>query len=131
MEFSVKTSGRTEFINITQQIKQAVEKSGVKDGAVVIYVPHTTAGVTINEGADPAVMVDLKKHLDKSVPWNAAYSHSEGNSAAHIKSTLVGATEHVLIDNGKIMLGTWQKIYFCEFDGPRTRNIWVKIIGNR
>lgn len=128
MEFSVRTSSRTDFVNITPHIQKLVSESGIKSGICVIFVPHTTAAVTINEGADPDVVCDIKCQMDKVIPWNAGYDHAEGNSAAHIKSSLFGCSEHVIIENGSLILGTWQKIYFCEFDGPRSRRVWVKIV---
>lgn len=128
MEFSIRTSGRTDFVNINSQVKEAVRKSGVDEGICVVYVPHTTAAVTINEGADPSVVRDIKNYLDKAVPWNAGYSHGEGNSAAHIKSSIIGCSEHLIVENGQLVLGTWQKIFFCEFDGPRSRRFHVKVV---
>ncbi len=125
---AVSSKSRTEFVDITEEIRDAVEKSGVKDGVCTIFVPHTTAGVTINEGADPSVKRDIVTALNKLVPFEGDYKHSEGNSAAHIKATMVGASLTCLIDNGKLVLGTWQSIYFCEFDGPRTRKVYVKIL---
>ncbi len=124
----VSSKSRTEFVDITDDVRDAVEKSGVKDGVCNIFVPHTTAGVTINEGADPSVKRDIVTTLNKLVPFEGDYKHSEGNSAAHIKATMVGASLICLIDNGKLVLGTWQSIYFCEFDGPRSRKVYVKIM---
>ena len=129
MEFTVKSSKRSEFINITHEINKKLQESGVQSGVCTIYVPHTTAGVTVNEGADPDVVQDIIMKLDKMVPQNEGYKHSEGNSDAHIKASLMGASETFLIENGAISLGTWQKIYFCEFDGPRTRKVWLRIFG--
>lgn len=126
--FSVKTHSTIDFIKIDSQVQKIVSDSGVKEGACIIFVPHTTAGVTINEGADPDVMRDIEKELNKIVPFQDNYSHAEGNSAAHIKSSLVGASEMVIIENGSLKLGTWQRVYFCEFDGPRNRTVWVRII---
>jgi secondary thiamine-phosphate synthase enzyme len=128
MEFSIRTSCRTDFVNITPQVQKAVTESGVKSGICLVFIPHTTAAVTINEGADPDVMNDIKMQLDKVIPWNAGYDHGEGNSAAHIKSSIIGCSEQIIIENGRLSLGTWQKIYFCEFDGPRPRRVWTKII---
>ncbi|MGO9379876.1 MAG: secondary thiamine-phosphate synthase enzyme YjbQ [Dissulfurispiraceae bacterium] len=125
---SISTKARTELIDITDQIRSAVKTSGIKDGLCCIYVPHTTAGVTINEGADPLVKRDILTSLNKLVPFDGDYHHSEGNSAAHIKTTLVGASTICLIEDGKPVLGTWQSIFFCEFDGPRTRSIIIKIV---
>jgi len=126
--FSVKTNSQYEMLNITNQIQNIVYDSGILDGVVYIFVPHTTAAVTINEGADPSVMKDIIKEMDKIVPLRDGYLHLEGNSAAHIKSTLVGASEMVMIENGSLVLGTWQAIFFCEFDGPRQRKVFVKVL---
>jgi secondary thiamine-phosphate synthase enzyme len=130
-ELSVSTRGRTEFVPITGLVEKAVKESGVKNGVCHVFVPHTTAGVTINENADRDVAEDIRKELDKLVPMDNNYCHSEGNSAAHIKSTLVGASVTVFISDGRLKLGTWQGIFFCEFDGPRERKVWVKIIEDR
>jgi len=126
--FSIKTHSQFCMINITSQIQNIVYESGIADGIVRVFVPHTTAAVTINEGADPAVVKDMIKELNKIVPLRDNYLHMEGNSAAHIKSTLVGASEMVMIENGSLVLGTWQAIFFCEFDGPRQRKVFVKIL---
>jgi len=123
----IKTGSQFDMINITAQIQNLVDESGIVDGIVHLFIPHTTAAVTINEGADPSVMKDIMKELDKIVPLRDNYQHMEGNSAAHIKSTLVGASEIVMIENGSLVLGTWQAIFFCEFDGPRQRKIFVNI----
>jgi secondary thiamine-phosphate synthase enzyme len=128
MEHSIKTHKSDEFINITDIVRQEVKKSGVKDGAAIIFIPHTTAGVTINENADPDVVYDMLSGLRKIAPESAGYRHMEGNSHAHIKASLMGSSCTVIIENGELKLGTWQSIYFCEFDGPRTRKIYVKII---
>ena len=125
---SIKTGSQFDMINITAQIQNLVYESGIADGIVHIFIPHTTAAVTINEGADPSVMKDIMKELDKIVPLRDNYLHMEGNSAAHIKSTLVGASELLMIENGSLVLGTWQAIFFCEFDGPRRRKVFVKIL---
>jgi secondary thiamine-phosphate synthase enzyme len=127
MILSVKTSARTELIDITSKIAELVNKSGVTEGRCMLYVPHTTAAVTINESADPSVKDDILMVLNQIVPWDADYRHGEGNSPAHVKSTLVGASEMVAIENGSLALGTWQGIFFCEFDGPRTRKVHVRI----
>lgn len=123
---TVKTGARTELVDITHRVRDAVARSGVKDGVVMIYVPHTTAAVTINENADPTVKDDILMVLDQMVPWKADYRHREGNSPAHVKSTLVGASELVAVENGTLVLGTWQGIFFCEFDGPRTRRVHIR-----
>ncbi len=128
MILSVKTSTRTELIDITSQIAKAVNKSGIRDGLCMLYVPHTTGAVTINESADPSVRGDIMMVLNQIVPWEANYKHMEGNSPAHVKATLVGASELIAIENGALVLGTWQGIFFCEFDGPRTRKIHVRIM---
>lgn len=128
MVLTVKSRNKTELIDITAQIRQMVRTTGAEDGFLMLYVPHTTAAVTINESADPSVRADILMVLNKIVPWEAAYQHLEGNSAAHIKSTLVGASEWIAIENGKLVLGTWQGIFFCEFDGPRTRQVQVRFL---
>ena len=127
-ELNVRSSKRIEMIDITSRVRDVVRKSGVKEGICVLYVPHTTAAVTINENADPSVRVDIENTLSKLVPYGAGYSHLEGNADAHIKSTMVGPSETLLIRNGDILLGTWQGIFFCEFDGPRSRRVYVKIV---
>ena len=109
-------------------VQKAIDESGVKDGLCCVYVPHTTAGVFINEGADPSVMDDLESTLDRIVPWNGPYSHSEGNAAAHVKATMVGESVTVIVEGGRLKLGTWQAVFFAEFDGPRRRTVWIKII---
>ena len=126
---NIKTRARTEFVNITSEVQNIVSESGVKNGVCHIYVPHTTAGVTINEGADPSVVNDIVSTLNKLIPHNANYLHMEGNSDAHIKTSLVGSSQCVIIDEGKLLLGTWQAIFFCEFDGARHRRVTVKVMG--
>ena len=129
-DIPVPTHQHTEFIDITGSVQRAVEEIGIKNGVCYIFTPHTTAAVTINEGADPDVTRDIKMELEKIAPWrDVDFRHSEGNSAAHIKSSLVGASETVFVENGRLVLGTWQSLYFCEFDGPRSRRIYVKVIG--
>lgn len=128
---NVKSSGHTEFIDITSDVQSVIEEFGNIDGVCYIYVPHTTAAVTINEGADPSVKRDLDVHLKKLVPHIGDYRHTEGNSDAHIKATIVGSSQIVLIESGKLQLGTWQAIYFCEFDGPRSRRVMLKCIEER
>ena len=128
MILSVKTKSRTELIDITSQIAEQVKQSGVSNGLCMLYVPHTTGAVTINESADPSVRRDIQMILNQIVPWEANYKHLEGNSPAHVKATLVGASELLAIENGALVLGTWQGIFFCEFDGPRTRKIHVRIL---
>ena len=131
MILSVKTSSRTELIDITSKIAKLVKESAVAEGLCMLYVPHTTGAVTINESADPSVRGDILMVLNQIIPWDADYKHMEGNSPAHVKSTLVGASELVAIENGALMLGTWQGIFFCEFDGPRTRKVHLRIIEQR
>lgn len=123
----VKTSSRTQFVDITDQVAGAVSEYGQKDGVAVVFVPHTTAGITINENADPDVVADITAVLDRTVPWSDGYRHSEGNSAAHVKASLMGSSVNVIVQNGALRLGTWQSIYFCEFDGPRTRKVYISI----
>jgi secondary thiamine-phosphate synthase enzyme len=123
MMLSIKSRSRTELIDITHEVQAAANKSGVQSGICMIYVPHTTAAVTINENADPTVRADILKVLNQVIPFEANYGHLEGNSAAHIKATLVGASELVALEGGKLQLGTWQGIFFCEFDGPRQRKV--------
>ncbi len=124
----VHTHGRTEILDITSDIQKVVQESNPQEGLCCIFVPHTTAGITINENADPSVLGDILQELSKVIPFEDNYHHLEGNSAAHIKSSIVGSSIMIIIENGKLKLGTWQGICFCEFDGPRTREIWVKII---
>lgn len=124
--FSVNSRERSDFIDITRQVQEAVNAAGIDSGVVTVFIPHTTAGITINENADPDVVTDMKAALDRLVPWSNGYRHTEGNSAAHLKSTLTGFSVQVPVDQGKLLLGTWQGIYFCEFDGPRSRKVWVQ-----
>jgi len=125
---SIKTTSRTELIDITDQVKRVVEEGRVKDGILYLFVPHTTAAITINENADPSVRKDILTEINKVIPFDDNYSHAEGNSAAHIKSSIIGFSEIIFIENGNLVLGTWQGIYFCEFDGGRNREVVVKII---
>lgn len=122
---SVRTSARTEMVDVTASVLESLRKAGLDNGLCVIYVPHTTAGVTINEGADPDVCKDIIAKLDALVPRNAGYLHAEGNADSHIKACMVGSSVTVLVEAGRLVLGTWQKIFFCEFDGPRTRKVHV------
>lgn len=127
-KLEVRTSRRTQMLNITPQVEAAVQEAGVTRGRVVVFVPHTTAGITINEDADPDVCHDILAQLDAMVPLTQPfYRHSEGNSAAHIKASLVGSSVTVLVEGSRLALGTWQGIFLCEFDGPRTRNVWVEV----
>ena len=125
-EFSVRTHSRTELIDITREVQEALARLGVGNGLCTVFVPHTTAGVTINENADPDVQADMLKELNKAIPFDDEYRHVEGNSAAHIKATLTGSSVQAPVEGGKLQLGTWQGIYFCEFDGPRNRRVWVQ-----
>lgn len=127
-ELSVKTSNRVELIDITHLIQKVISESKIKSGLCIVYVPHTTAAVTINENADPSVRKDITSELNKVIPFSDNYSHLEGNAAAHIKASLIGASETLLVEGGNLVLGTWQGIYFCEFDGPRNRKVMVKVI---
>lgn len=117
-----------DFYDITPQVRDAVQQSGVQDGIAVVYCPHTTAGITINENCDPYVVDDLLLAWDKALPDRAEFRHAEGNAAAHAKASAVGASETILIADGRLLLGTWQGIYFCEFDPPRSRTFYVKVI---
>jgi secondary thiamine-phosphate synthase enzyme len=123
----VRTSERACFVDVTPQIRELVAASGVGSGTCQVFVPHTTASVSVNEGSDPHVVRDLLAHLDKLVPWGAAYQHREGNSAAHIKAALIGNSATVFVEDRDLALGTWQAIFLCEFDGPREREVWVRI----
>ncbi|MEF3255500.1 MAG: secondary thiamine-phosphate synthase enzyme YjbQ [Deferribacterales bacterium] len=125
---TIKTTTREEFIDITNEIIKTIKDLKINNGICCIYSPHTTSAITINEGADPSVKKDIVNTLKKLIPYSDEYTHLEGNSDSHIKTTLVGPSTTIIIDNGKPLLGTWQKIFFCEFDGPRTRKIYLKII---
>jgi secondary thiamine-phosphate synthase enzyme len=128
--FEVPTRRRDEFVEITDKVQQIVAGSGIRAGAVTVYVPHTTAGITINENADPDVVHDMLLTLNRLVPRDATgYRHAEGNSDSHVKASMMGSSCRVLIDAGRLVLGTWQGIYFCEFDGPRTRTVHVQVSG--
>jgi len=127
-ELQVQTNNHTQFIDITSKVREIVRNSGIKKGICCIYVPHTTAGITINENADPDVVSDMLMELNKIIPFEDGYRHYEGNSAAHIKSSLMGFSQNVIIENGTLLLGTWQGIYFTELDGPRHRKVYVKLI---
>lgn len=125
---TLKTSARTEFLPLFQKVQGILSGWGVKDGLCVFYVPHTTAGIFVNEGCDPDVIRDIQNTLDRLVPWQGGYHHIEGNSAAHIKATLVGNSRQVLVENGRLQLGRWEEIFFAEFDGPRTRQLILTFI---
>jgi secondary thiamine-phosphate synthase enzyme len=128
VKFEVGTSERACMVDVTERVRRIARDAGVREGVCQVYVPHTTAGVAVNEGADPAVVQDILSHLNKSVPWGAAYQHGEGNSAAHIKAALVGNAATLFVAGGDLALGTWQAIFLCEFDGPRLREVWVKLV---
>jgi len=129
-QFSVKTGARFQMIDITDRVSAIVRESGIRNGICYVFVPHTTAAVTINENADPSVPRDILAELDKVIPLSDNYRHMEGNAAAHIKASMLGASETVFIENGALVLGTWQSLFFCEFDGPRTRRVLVQLIKN-
>jgi secondary thiamine-phosphate synthase enzyme len=126
--FQVRTTVQTELIDITRFVQQAAQKTGAENGICIVFVPHTTAAVTINENADPSVPQDLIMELNKIVPFEDRYHHREGNSAAHIKASLLGCSQVIFIESRKLVLGTWQGIFFCEFDGPRNRKVYVKVV---
>lgn len=125
---NVQTRNKVELLDITRDIQKLVADSGVANGVCHIFIPHTTAAVTLNENADPSVVSDIVARLDQVVPQDAAYRHTEGNSAAHIKAAVIGAAATVLVESGALVLGTWQGIFLCEFDGPRRRNVIIKIV---
>jgi secondary thiamine-phosphate synthase enzyme len=123
----VTTRSRNQMKDITGEVQREISSAGTRDGLCTVYVPHTTAGVTINEGADPAVCEDILQKLEDLVPPNAGYRHMEGNADSHVKASLMGSSLSVMVENGRLVLGTWQKIFFCEFDGPRTRKVYVSV----
>jgi len=127
-QLRVKTNSKTELVDITQGVQRLVTESGIRTGLCYVYVPHTTSGVTINENTDPNVGRDILKELNKVIPFEDDYGHNEGNSAAHIKSTIVGVSKAVMVEEGRLALGTWQSIFYCEFDGPRDRRVFVKVM---
>ncbi len=127
-EITIKTNNSTQILDITAQVQKVVKESKIAEGLCCVFVPHTTAGVTINENADPSVKEDILKELNKVIPFNDHYSHLEGNAAAHIKASIVGSSVNIPVSNNNLLLGTWQGICFCEFDGPRTRKFYVKVI---
>jgi len=131
MNLAVKSQKRTQLIDITSDINNLIRNSGIDQGLCMVFVPHTTAAVTINESADPSVKSDILTVLNQIIPWEANYRHMEGNSPAHIKATLVGSSELIAIENGRLALGTWQGIFFCEFDGPRNRKVNISITETR
>ncbi len=126
LTISINTGNRSEMIDITSRVEEELRRSGLKDGVCFLFVPHTTAGITINEHADPSVEADIQAMFNKLVPWEASYRHLEGNSAAHIKSSLIGNSVILLVESGHLELGTWQGIFFCEFDGPRSRKLYIR-----
>ena len=127
---TIATRSRNEFVDITSQVRDVVRESGISEGLCTIFVPHTTAGLTINEGADPSVQRDILTHLGKMIPHQGDYRHLEGNSDAHIKASLMGSSQTVFVEEGQLVLGTWQAIYFAEFDGPRRRKVMVRVTGD-
>lgn len=131
VQFTIRTEHQSQFIEITAQIREIIREKRLQSGICQIFIPHTTAGITINENADPDVVHDILAQLDKIVPQHNNYRHGEGNSAAHIKAMLSGFSLQLIVENGHLLLGTWQGIYFCEYDGPRTRKVIVKLIENR
>ena len=128
MTLTIKSKNGTELIDITAEVGREVASAGITEGFCMLFVPHTTAAVTINESADPSVKADMLTVLNKVIPWEAGYRHLEGNSAAHIKTSIIGSSELVAIEKGRMVLGTWQGIFFCEFDGPRTRKLNLHFI---
>lgn len=129
-QYQVRTSRKQEFVNIDHYIEEALAESGVQSGVLVVYCPHTTAGITINENADPDVKKDLELGLNKTFPNDKEYVHMEGNSDGHMKSSVIGASETLIVENGRPIFGTWQSVYFAEFDGPRNRTIYIKIVAD-
>jgi secondary thiamine-phosphate synthase enzyme len=127
-QLEIRTPLHACLVEITAQVQTLLTRSGIREGVCTVYVPHTTAGVTINENADPTVCADILQALERMVPWRNEYQHSEGNSAAHVKASLMGASQSIPVLGGRLRLGTWQGIYLAEFDGPRTRRVWVKVV---
>ncbi|MGD9212834.1 MAG: secondary thiamine-phosphate synthase enzyme YjbQ [Desulfobacteraceae bacterium] len=128
MLINIKTNTKTELIDITTKVEEVLSQNKITDGLCFLFVPHTTAAVTINESADPSVKSDMLMVLNQMVPWEADYRHLEGNSPAHVKSSLIGASELIAVQNGRLVLGTWQGVFFCEFDGPRQRKLHIKLM---
>ena len=126
---NISTTKRVDLVNITSQVQKVVSESSVNEGIVTVFVPHTTCGITINEGADPEVVRDIRYQLEKLIPYQQGYKHMEGNSDSHIKTCIVGSSENIIIKAGQLVLGTWQSIFLCDFDGPRNRKVYIKIIG--
>ncbi|MFN2155524.1 MAG: secondary thiamine-phosphate synthase enzyme YjbQ [Anaerolineae bacterium] len=127
-QFDVRTPSHACMVDITDRVSRVVADSGIEEGICYVFVPHTTAGLTINENADQTVQSDILNRLDKIVPWRDGYEHAEGNSAAHIKASMMGSSHLIPVRNGRLRLGTWQGVYLCEFDGPRSRHVWVKVV---
>ena len=125
--FTLRTTARCEMIDITDRVAALVKESGIQDGSCLVFVPHTTAAVTINENADPDVPLDILATVDRIIPFSDHYQHAEGNAAAHIKASLFGASQTIFIESGRLVLGTWQSFFFCEFDGPRTRQVLIRL----
>mgnify|MGYP002627267350 CR=1 FL=1 len=128
IRLDVKTTAHTQMVDITHLVQGAVRESGVADGICTVFVPHTTAAVTINENADPDVVRDFTTEIGKIVPWEDGYHHMEGNSAAHLKASMIGFSEQIIVEDSRLVLGTWQGVYFCEYDGPRNRKAYVKVM---
>jgi secondary thiamine-phosphate synthase enzyme len=126
---TVRTQKHTQFLDITREIQSSLTGLGFRKGTVTVFVPHTTAGITINENADPDVVADMAAALEGAVPWQAKYRHSEGNAAAHVKASMMGSSVQIIVEDGRMLLGTWQAVYFCEFDGPRSRDVWLMVVG--
>ncbi|MDF7799758.1 secondary thiamine-phosphate synthase enzyme YjbQ [Pontiellaceae bacterium B1224] len=125
-KITLQTRSRTDFVKIDHQVAEILQEMGLQEGVLMVFIPHTTAGITINENADPDVTADMEMVLDRVVPWSGGYRHFEGNTAAHVKASMMGSSAQVIVSKGQLQLGTWQSLYFCEFDGPRTRQVWVK-----
>lgn len=130
-ELTFKTAERSDFVEITRAVQEVVSEEGLQHGLVSVFVPHTTAGITINEHADPDVVTDMKEVLDRLIPWDNGYRHAEGNTAAHVKASMMGASAHIHIEEGGLSLGRWQGIFLCEFDGPRTRTVRVQCVASQ
>ena len=130
VKLSVSTSQHTQMVDITRLVQKAVADSGIREGICTVFIPHTTAAVTINENADPDVVRDFTTEINKIVPWEDGYRHMEGNSAAHLKASMIGFSQQIISEEGRLLLGTWQGIWFCEYDGPRRRSVYVKLMGD-
>ncbi len=130
VKLSVSTSQHTQMVDITHLVQKAVADSGIREGICTVFIPHTTAAVTINENADPDVVRDFTTEIDKIVPWEDGYRHMEGNSAAHLKASMIGCSQQIIIEEGRLLLGIWQGIWFCEYDGPQRRSVYVQLMGD-